>query len=89
MFSIGILGFLVWSLMVALPFCEIRVKNLAICWDSLLFISTLNSKNLISYTRSAGNFNTLNIKNTSETKSEESLKFDMFNKLNKNVINNE
>ena len=33
--SIGILGFIVWSPTVALPFCEDRVIIFAICWNSL------------------------------------------------------
>ena len=84
MFSIGILGFLVWSqsnitlasvtpyfffnknfglvaevsLMVALSYCKIGVINYAVCWNSLVPISTFNRKNLISYTQSAGNLYT-------------------------------
>ena len=58
MFSIGILGFLVWSQMVALPYCEMGVINLAVCWNSLVLTSTFNSKNLVSYTQSAGNLYT-------------------------------
>src|SRR6204780_5154001 len=52
MFSIGILGFLVWSQLVALPQYEKGVKNLAICWNSLVLTSTFNSKNLVIYTQS-------------------------------------
>ena len=72
MFSIGILGFLVWSLitgyyrfnknelidLVALPHCEVRVTNLAVCWNGLVLTGTFNSKNLVSYTQSAGNLYT-------------------------------
>ena len=63
MFSIGILGFLVWSLfssfyinkeVVALSYCEVGVINFAVCWNSFMLYSTLSSKNLYSYTRSAG-----------------------------------
>jgi hypothetical protein len=58
MFSIGILGFLVWSLyMVALSCCEIGVKFLAVCWNSSELLSTFYSQNLSSYTQSAGNQN--------------------------------
>lgn len=68
--SIGILGFIVWSFfteyyllveyldncyVVALPYCEVRVINIAVCWNSLVLIDTFNGKNLISYTQSAGN----------------------------------
>ena len=64
MFSIGILGFLVWSLltslyinkeMVALSYCEVGVINLAVCWNSYILYSTLSSENLYNYTQSAGN----------------------------------
>ena len=72
MFSIGILGFLVWSLfssfyinkeVVALSYCEVGVINLAVCWNSYILYSTLSSKNLYSYTQSAGNH--LNIQTSS------------------------
>lgn len=66
MFSIGILGFLVWSLLsMALLYCEIEVINFAICWNSCLLLGTFYSKNLSGYTQSAGNlkFN----KSSSET----------------------
>ena len=70
MFSIGILGFLVWSLfsslylpdgaksykeVVALSYCEVGVINLAVCWNSYILYSTLSSENLYNYTQSAGN----------------------------------
>lgn len=80
MFSIGILGFLVWSQLVALPYCEIEVTNLAICWNSLVLTNTFYSKNFVSYTQSAGNLNTLSLKSSSETTREISRNFDMFNK---------
>lgn len=62
--SIGILGFIVWSFylnyykVVALPYCEVRVINIAVCWNSLTLIGTFYSKNSINYTQSAGNRNT-------------------------------
>lgn len=56
MASIAFLGFLVWSFLMASPFSNKCVKYFAICWDSLKLISTFNSKNLINYTQSAGNF---------------------------------
>lgn len=89
MFSIGILGFLVWSQVVALPHCEMRVINLAICWNSLVLISTFNSKNLVSYTQPAGNLNTQSLKRSSETICEISRNFYMFNKNSNNIINND
>lgn len=83
MFSIGILGFLVWSQMVALPHCEVRVKNIAICWNSLVLTSTFNSKNLVSYTQSAGNpyINLVDLKSSSETTCDTSRRFDTFTNL--------
>ena len=51
MFSIGILGFLVWS-QVGLPNCEIGVINIAVCWNGLVLTGTFNSKNLVNYTQS-------------------------------------
>lgn len=55
MLSIGLLGFIVWSFfMMALPFSDKGVINFAICWNSFMLISTLNSPNLINYTQSAG-----------------------------------
>lgn len=91
MFSIGILGFLVWSQMVALPHCEVGVINLAVCWNSLVLTSTFNSKNLVSYTQSAGNPYTslAGLKSSSETICETSRKFETFNKHSKILISNE
>jgi hypothetical protein len=91
MFSIGILGFLVWSQLVALPQHEKGVKNLAVCWNSLVLTSTFNSKNLVSYTQSAGNPYTskAGLKNSSETICKISRKFETFNKHSKNLISNE
>ena len=74
MFSIGILGFLVWSFffslfeeMVALSYREVGVINLAICWNSLTLLGTFSCKNLSSYTQSAGNRNFSINTSTSET----------------------
>lgn len=59
MFSIGILGFLVWSQpsthMTALFHCEVEVINPAVCWNDYILISTFGCKNLISTIQSAGN----------------------------------
>ncbi len=91
MFSIGILGFLVWSQLVALPHNEMGVINLALCWNSLVLTSTFNSKNLVSYTQSAGNPYTskAGLKNPSETICEISRNFKMFNKYRNKKISNE
>ena len=97
MFSIGILGFLVWScftdqwsvIMVASPYCEIWVTNPAICWNGLVLLGTLNSKNSSSYTQSAGNSEFPG--SASETTRGSSFNFDTFNclftKSGKNPIN--
>jgi hypothetical protein len=93
MFSIGILGFLVWSQLVALPQYEKGVINLAICWNSLVLPSTFNSKNLVSYTQSAGNLYTsrcaTGLKSSSETICKKSRKFETFNKYSNKLISNE
>jgi hypothetical protein len=91
MFSIGILGFLVWSQLVALPQYEMGVINLAVCWNSLVLTSTFNSKNLVSYTQSAGNLYTskAGLKSSSETICEISRKFETFNKYSNKLISSE
>lgn len=91
MFSIGILGFLVWSQMVALPHCEVGVINPAVCWNSLVLTSTFNSKNLVSYTQSAGNPYTsiAALKSSSETICGTSRQFETFTKLSNKLISNE
>ena len=80
MFSIGILGFLVWSLfssfyinkeVVALSYYEVGVINFAVCWNSFMVYSTLTSKNLYIYTESAGNHSDHQM-NSSETTRETS-----------------
>ena len=79
MFSIGILGFLVWSFffssmqreeLVALSYREVGVTNLAVCWDSLTLLGTFSCKNLSSHTQSAGNRNFTRNTSSSETISE-------------------
>lgn len=91
--SIGILGFIVWSFylkfntVVALLYCEVRVINIAVCWNSLVLIGTFNSKNLISYTQSAGNRNTStnrSLKRSSETTCNTSFNLKNFNDHFKN-----
>ena len=79
MFSIGILGFIVWSYLVGLLHCEMEVINIAICWNSLVLTSTFNSKNLVSYTQSAGNLYTKCLKSSSETTCDTSRNFELFN----------
>lgn len=83
MMSIGVLGFVVWSRILASPFNDIRIYIFfAICWNSLVLIGTLKGKNLISYTASAGNlslyfFNSKK-QSASETIRETSFNFSAF-----------
>jgi hypothetical protein len=77
MASIGFLGFLVWSWFLASSYSDIRFIYFAICWNGLVLIDTLNSKNSmypiygyisswidgISYTQSAGNLSLLSYNN--------------------------
>lgn len=91
MFSIGILGFLVWSLyfllwqieeLMALSYREVGVINLAVCWNSLTLLGTFSCKNLSSYTQSAGNRNFICNTSSSETIREISCQnFNTFNKI--------
>jgi len=83
MMSIGILGFIVWSCVMASPYSDIgNIINLAICWNSLVLISTLKGKNLISYTQSADNLSLYSLKDNkqsvSETTRETSFRFSAF-----------
>lgn len=95
--SIGILGFIVWSFYlnlyilleyidlnytVALPYCEVRVINIAICWNSLVLVGTFNCKNPSNYTQSAGNLYTSNrsLKSSSETTRNTSFNLKTFNR---------
>jgi len=59
MLSIGVLGFIVWSQEVASLIINYKVIYFAICWNNLVLIGTFNSKNFISYVKSAGNFSFL------------------------------
>ena len=81
MMSIGVLGFVVWSQWLAFPFSDLGVINFAICWNSLVLLGTLYSKNLNSYAQSAGNLNTT--KSSSETTRETSFNFYAFRELTK------
>lgn len=56
--------------MMALFIYEYKVINLAICWNSSVLISTFNSKNLISYTQSAGNLRHISSSETTREKSQ-------------------
>jgi hypothetical protein len=53
--SFGILGFIVWSQVMALLNSDIKISNFAICWNSYKLLGTFNSKNPNRNTQSAGN----------------------------------
>ena len=101
MMSIGILGFIVWSwVTMASPYSDIgNIINFAICWNSLVLISTLYGKNLISYTQSADNLSLYSLndnkQSVSETTRETSFSFSAFHAYyntlfkNKDPISNE
>ena len=93
MCSIGILGFVVWSQWLAFLIGDYEVINFAICWNSLVSISTFNSENLIGYAQSAGNLSFMSSillvknyhikadKSPSETTRETSFNFDDYRKI--------
>ena len=73
MMSIGILGFIVWSLVLASLYGDIKssIFYFAICWNGLgLLIGTLNGKNSISYTQSAGNLSLYSLDSKTQSASE-------------------
>jgi hypothetical protein len=83
MMSIGVLGFVVWSWVLASPYSDIRAFiNFAVCLNGLVLIGTLNGKNSISYTQWAGNLSLYSSKSkkpsASETIRETSFKFSAF-----------
>ena len=72
MMSIGILGFIVWSYVtMASPYGDVgNLINFAVCWNSLVLISTLKGKSLISYTQSADNLSLYSLKDNKQSVSE-------------------
>ena len=72
MMSIGILGFVVWSWVLASPCSDIGIYfiYLAICWNGLVLIGTLNGENSISYTQSAGNLSLYSSESNTQSASE-------------------
>lgn len=72
MMSIGILGFIVWSWILASPLSDMRIYIIyfAICWNGLVLIGTLNGENSISYTQSAGNLSLNSLKSETQSASE-------------------
>jgi len=83
MMSIGVLGFVVWSWILASPYSDIRaLKYFAVCLNGLVLIGTLNGKNSISYTQWAGNlslyFSESKKPSASETTRETSFNYSAF-----------
>lgn len=94
MMSIGILGFVVWSWL-ASPCSDIRVYiiYLAVCWNGLVLIGTLNGENSISYTKSAGNLSLCSseskTQSASETIRETSFNFSAFRQYYNTLFGND
>jgi len=94
MMSIGVLGFVVWSLFLASPLSDkgINLIYFAICWNGLVLIGTLYGKNSISYTQSAGNLSLYllvsKIQSASETTRETSFNFLAFRLYYKTLFGN-
>ena len=84
MMSIGVLGFVVWSWVLASPHSDVGsyIFYFAICWNSLVLIGTLKGKNSISYTQSASNLSLYSSdsrkQSASETTRETSFNFSPF-----------
>lgn len=83
MMSIGVLGFVVWSWVLASPHSDMgSLIYFAICLNGLVLIGTLKGKNPISYTQLAGNlslcFSESKIQSASETTHETSFHFSAF-----------
>jgi heme/copper-type cytochrome/quinol oxidase subunit 1 len=65
MLSIGILGFIVWSLWMGSHNLMVEIKNFTICWNSFILYNIVTfyyGNNIHNYTKSAGN----SIESTSE-----------------------
>ena len=94
MMSIGVLGFVVWSWLLASPHSNmgIYIIYIAICWNSLVLIGTLNGKNSVSYTQSAGNLFLYlmdnKIQSASETTRDTSFNFSVFRKHFNKLLGN-
>ena len=54
MFSIGILGFIVWSQLMALPFCKEGVINSTVGWKDYMLLNTFYSLDVNNKIQSAG-----------------------------------
>ena len=90
MMSIGVLGFVVWSWVLASPHSDMSGNNFAICWNCLVLIGTLKGKNSISYTQSAGNLSLYSreskTQSASETTRETSFNFLPFRQYYKTLL---
>jgi len=62
--------------MMALLYCEVKVINLAICWNSFIILGTFNSENPYILTQSA---RIRKYSRSSETTSKRSFNFYLFN----------
>ena len=69
MFSIAILGLIVWSQLVGLLFCEECVINSTVGWKDLMLLNTFYSSDVNNMVQSVGNFSSmyLIVKGSSET----------------------
>lgn len=93
MFSIGILGFLVWSFVWAkqayaggTPLLWNKGNKYRYMLEQFSANKYFDSKNFVSYTQSAGNLYTNSLKSPSETTCDTSLNFEMFNNnINKKI----
>ena len=61
MFSIAILGLIVWSQLMGFPFCEKWVINSTVGWKDFSLLNTFYSLNVNSTVQSAGNFAMMSI----------------------------
>jgi LAGLIDADG endonuclease len=71
MLSIGVLGFIVWSWILASSYRNMRlfIIYFAICWNGSTLIGTLNGENSINYTQSAGNLSLYSFNNNTQSAS--------------------
>lgn len=92
MMSIGVLGFVVWSWILASPHSDMGIYNFAVSWNGLVLIGTLNGKNSISYTQSAGNLSLYSteskIQSASETIRVTSFNFSAFGQYYNTLFGN-
>lgn len=86
MFSIGLLGFIVWSFIsMASPDCEVGFCNFAICWNSSTLLGTFKSKNLSSFTQSAGNRSKMTTSSSETTRKTSYFNFTEFKKFHEKL----